>query len=320
MYSPYPFQNHPSLYSPYPFQNHPCILPILSNIILVFSLSCPISSLISPYPFQYHTCILPTLSNIILVFSLSILILVCFLSFPILSLYPPSYINLFINIIQVYNIHQSVHNCTPLPPYPFQYNPCILPILSNIILVSSLSFPISSFYPPYPFQYHPCILPILSNIIFVSSLYPFQCIHVFSQWPFQYPCMDPYPLPISSLYSPYILSNIILVFSLSFPISSLYSPYPFRYHPCILPISFPISSLYPLYLYSPYPFQYHILVSFLCPCILPNLSNIILVSSLSIPISSLYPLYALVFSLSFTISSLYRPYPFQYHPCIVPIL
>ena len=256
------------MYSPYPFQNHPCILPILSNIILVFSLSCPISSLISPYPFQYHTCILPTLSNIILVFSLSILILVCFLSFPILSLYPPSYINLFINIIQVYNIHQSVHNCTPLPPYPFQYNPCILPILSNIILVSSLSFPISSFYPPYPFQYHPCILPILSNIIFVSSLYPFQCIHVFSQWPFQYPCMDPYPLPISSLYSPYILSDIILVFSL----------YPFQYHPCILPIlsniilvfslSFPISSLY-----SPY-----------------ILSNIILVSSL------------FVFSLSFPIS------------------
>ena len=85
-------------------------------------------------------------------------------------------------------------------------------------------------------------------------------------------CMDPYPLPISSLYSPYILSDIILVFSL----------YPFQYHPCILSmpyvfsLSFSISSLYRLYL-----FQYH-------PCILPILSNIILVSSLSFPISSLY--------------------------------
>ena len=219
MYSPYPFQNHPSLYSPYPFQNHPCILPILSNIILVFSLSCPISSLISPYPFQYHTCILPTLSNIILVFSLSILILVCFLSFPILSLYPPSYINLFINIIQVYNIHQSVHNCTPLPPYPFQYNPCILPILSNIILVSSLSFPISSLYPPYILSNASMYSPNgLSNIlVWIPILYQYH------------PCILPISFPISSLYSPYILSNIILVsslfvFSLSFPIS----------YPCIL--------------------------------------------------------------------------------------
>ena len=228
-----------SLYSPYPFQYHHCILPILSNISLVFSLSFPISVLYSPYPFQYQSCILPILSIPYLYppypfqyhpFS-SLYVSYHFQYYP--CILPHTSIFSYTLYIQVYNIHQSVHNHTPLPPYPFQYHPCILTIYID----------------------------------------PFQYIHIFSQWPFQYqlvwipilyryhPCILPISFPISSLYSPYILSNIILVSSLC---------------PSVFSLSFSISSLYRLYL-----FQYH-------PCILPILSNIILVSSLSFPISSLY--------------------------------
>ena len=130
-------------------------------------------------------------------------------------------------------------------------------------------------------------------------------------------CMDPYPLPISSLYSPYILSNIILVSSLC---------------PSVFSLSFSISSLYRLYL-----FQYH-------PCILPILANIILVSSLSFPISSLYRhsshiSFSLYPSRPLSISNPIPPpssyilhkfvpvffttfslYPCQYHLCIFLIL
>ena len=147
-----------SLYSPYPFQYHHCILPILSIPYLYppypFQYH-PFSSLYVSYHFQYYPCILPHTS----IFSYTL-------------------------YIQVYNIHQSVHNHTPLPPYPFQYHPCILTIY--------ISFPMLPYIPPMAFP--------------ISA------------------CMDSYPLPISSLYSPYILSDIILVFSL----------YPFQYHPCIL--------------------------------------------------------------------------------------
>ena len=136
------FSTNISLYPP---QHYPCILPILSNIIIVFSLSFPISVLYSPYPFQYQSCILPILSNISLVSSLSFQYHTCIL--PTLS-----------NIIHSH--------------------PCMFPIISNIILVSSLIH--QSFHIHYIFKYitytnlyiiiRPC-LPILSNIILVSSLY-----------------------------------------------------------------------------------------------------------------------------------------------------
>ena len=206
------FSTNISLYPP---QHFPCILPILSNISLVSSL-LSIPYLYPPYPFQYHP------------FS-SLYVSYHFQYYP--CILPHTSIFSYTLYIQVYNIHQSVHNHTPLPPYPFQYHPCIL-----TIYISFLIHPFSQ----WPFQY---------QLVWIPILYRYH------------PCILPISFPISSLYSPYILSNIILVSSLC---------------PSVFSLSFSISSLYRLYL-----FQYH-------PCILPILSNIILVSSLSFPISSLY--------------------------------
>ncbi|ROT68500.1 hypothetical protein C7M84_013358 [Penaeus vannamei] len=250
--------------------------------------------------------------------------------FPFLPLTPP-----LISLLPLIPFPYSLipfPNCS-LPLYVSPYSlssslstpPIILLLLIPLIPSASSPYPLSPLiilllsYPTYSLRLSPFVLFIRSSD-YPSSPYPTYSLRFFLLSPFvlfnhssdypssPYPTYSPYPLSSSLTTPPIILLLLILLIPSPYPLSSSLSTppdYPSLFHlfPPLLPFS--LSSSFPLSNYpsSPYP-TYS----------LPNLSYLILSSSLYAPPISFFSLSHLFPPLLPLIPLSYLPLP----PSLLP--